>query len=614
MRNKVLIILPLIIVSIPISIFFSFVVDSYLTNKAFNIESISLNQILINIGNNSNLIKLFFMIQLLIIVFILLFSTLKKDNEFESENVRITNNISTPKKVGQGQHGTSRWLTSKEFENTFSKNILDTNKEIGSNIFNSGGLVVGYEKKKDKEYIYYINENTHSITVGATRSGKTRTIVLQTIGNLGFAGESMIISDPKGEIFEFTSEFLESIGYEIVVIDFKEPLKSNKYNFLQPVIDAVNNNDYRKAEEYAWDITTSLVGSEDSKMEKIWRDGEMSIIAGSIITVIYENKDRPEVQNLTNVYSFISEMCLSDYGDMPINRYIEDLDDDHPAKKIFNIARIAPEKTRGSFFTSALTTLKLFTSESINNMTCRSDFNIKDTGKIKRAIYIILPDERITYYSLASLFVNQQYVSLVEAADMRGGELENRVNFILDEFGNFTTIPGFANMLTVGGGRKIRFNIFLQSFSQLESKYSKEIASNILDNCQTWIYLKTANIDTANKIMRKLGNYTTSSYSKSNSYGKNDNGSSSKSMNLISRALLTEDEILRIERPYVLIINAGNYPAIKKIPDLSKWHFNKLFGLGDIDFNRKVREERKNKRRKNESEKMQLWGIWKEYK
>ncbi|MCX8075236.1 MAG: type IV secretory system conjugative DNA transfer family protein [Clostridia bacterium] len=614
MRNKVLIILPLIIVSIPISIFFSFVIDNYLTKKAFSIESISLNKILINIGNNINLIKLFFMIQLLIIVFILLFTILKKDNEFKSENVRITNNISTPKKVGQGQHGTSRWLTSKEFENTFSKNILDLYKDISSNIFNSGGLVVGYEKKKDKEYIYYINENTHSITIGATRSGKTRTIVLQTIGNLGFAGESMIISDPKGEIFEFTSEFLESIGYEIVVIDFKDPLKSNKYNFLQPVIDAVNNNDYRKAEEYAWDITTSLVGSEDSKMEKIWRDGEMSIIAGSIMTVVYENKDRPEVQNLTNVYSFISEMCLSDYGDMPINRYIEDLDDNHPAKKIFNIARIAPEKTRGSFFTSALTTLKLFTSESINNMTCRSDFNIKDTGKIKRAIYIILPDERITYYSLASLFVNQQYVSLVEVADMRGGELENRVNFMLDEFGNFTTIPGFSNMLTVGGGRKIRFNIFLQSFSQLESKYSKEIASNILDNCQTWIYLKTANIDTANKIMRKLGNYTTSSYSKSNSYGKNDNGSSSKSMNLISRALLTEDEILRIERPYVLIINAGNYPAIKMIPDLSKWHFNKLFGLGDVDFNRKVREERKNKRRINESEKIQLWGIWKEYK
>jgi type IV secretion system protein VirD4 len=550
----------------------------------------------------------------LCLVFILLISIFKKESKFESESIEITSNISTPKKVGQGQHGTSRWITNKEFEKTFSENILDANKRVDKTIFDSGGLIVGYEKKKDIENIYYINENTHSITVGATRSGKTRTIVLQTIGNLGLAGESIIISDPKGEIFEYTSEFLKNIEYETVVIDFKNPLKSNKYNFLQPVIDAVNIGDYRKAEEYAWDITTSLVGNEDSKMERIWKDGEMSIIAGSIMAVVYENKDRPEVQNLTNVYTFISEMCRSDYSDMPINRYIEDLDESHPASKIFNIARIAPEKTRGSFFTSALATLKLFTSQSIYTMTCKSDFNIKDTGKLKRAIYIILPDERITYYSLASLFVNQQYVSLVETADMRGGELENRTNFILDEFGNFTTIPGFANMLTVGGGRKIRFNMFLQSFSQLESKYSKDGASNILDNCQTWIYLKTASIETANKIMKKLGNYTTSSYTKSSSYGKSGNGSSSESMNLISRPLLTEDEILRIERPYILIIQSGSYPAIKKMPDLSKWYFNELFGLGDVDFNRKIREERENTRQVYELEKIQLWGIWKEYK
>ncbi len=404
------------------------------------------------------------------------------------------------------------------------------------------------------------------------------------------------------------------MGYDTIVIDFKNPLKSNRYNFLQPVIDAINDGDYRKAEEYTWDITYSLVGNEDTKSEKIWKDGEMSIIAGSIMSVVYENKDNPDVQNLTNVYTFISEMCRSEDGEMPINNYIENLGINHPASKIFNIARIAPERTRGSFFTSALATLKLFTSESIYSMTCRSDFKLKNTGIDKRAIYIILPDERVTYYSLASLFVNQQYVSLVEEADSRGGELKRRVNFVLDEFGNFTTIPAFTNMLTIGGGRRIRFNIFLQSFSQLESKYTKEGAENILDNCQTWIYLKTANMDTATKIMKKLGNYTTASYSRSSSYDKNRNGSNSESVNLISRSLLTEDEILRIERPYVLIIQAGAYPAIMKIPDLSKWHFNKLFGLGDMNYNRQLREEREKNREIHEIEKIKLWNIWDEYK
>lgn len=97
-------------------------------------------------------------------------------------------------------------------------------------------------------------------------------------------------------------------------------------------------------------------------------------------------------------------------------------------------------------------------------MTNVSDYNPKETGSKKRAIFIILPDEKTTYYTLASLFVSQHYIELVKSADERGGRLKNRVNFLLDEFGNFT-IPDFSNKLTVGGGRGIRFNLFLQSFA-----------------------------------------------------------------------------------------------------------------------------------------------------
>lgn len=164
----------------------------------------------------------------------------------------------------------------------------------------------------------------------------------------------------------------------------------------------------------------------------------MSIIAGSIMSVVFDNKDNPEVQNLTNVYRFISEMCRTIGNNMmPINRYIEELQPTHPAHSIFAIARIAPEKTRGSFFTSALTTLKLFTSKSIYAMTCKSEFSLQDAGNKKVATFIILPDEKVTYYGLASLFVYQNYVSLVEYADSLGGELPKRVNYMLDEFRKF---------------------------------------------------------------------------------------------------------------------------------------------------------------------------------
>jgi len=601
------------IITIPLSIISSFIVHLLFKNKAMEISKINIISI-IKAFEDERYCYLYLCFQVLFILS-LIFVYLQSKKVFSSEEEKITDKIKTPKKMGEGQYGTARWL-GKGFKKLFKENILRLDVPIEQQAFKSGGLVVGYEKVgKNVEKIYTVDSNVHSLTVGATRSGKTRTIVLQTIGSLGLAKESMIISDPKGELYQYTAPFLEKLGYKVRVIDFKDPTKSDSYNYLQPVIDAVNNGDYRKAEEMTWDITQALVGNEDSKTERIWRDGEMSIIAGSIMTVVYENIDSPQYQNLSNVYSFIAEMCKTVDGEMPINSYISSLPETHPASRIFSVACIAPEKTRGSFFTSALTTLKLFTSNSIYNMTCKSDIDIRKTGFEPTAIFIILPDERPTYYTLASLLVNQQYVSLVEEADKRGGELKVRTNFVLDEFGNFTAIPGFANMLTVGGGRKIRFNIFLQSFSQLDSKYSKEVASNILDNCQTWIYLKTANIETANMIMKKLGNYTTSSSSESVSFSKmNKTNNDSQSRNLISRALLTEDEIIRIERPYVLIINTGNYPALVKIPDLSKWYFNKLFGLGDMEHNRKVREERQNARPIKPQQEVELWGIWFQYR
>ena len=597
-KRKIAIITVFSILNIPLSIILSCLVHSKLANITFS-----------EIVVNKQLLLLFFLVYLLIEVLIIMLFGFNSKNVFQSNTVNITDKLRTPEIMGQGQHGTARWLTKKEFRKAFKCNVLSDN-----NNFNSGGIVVGYEKLKDKENIYYIDDNIHSLVVGATRSGKTRSIVLETVGNIGLAGESMIISDPKAEIYHYTSKFLEDLGYKVITLDFKTPSKSTRYNFLQPVIDAVNDEDYRKAEEYAWDITQSLVGNEETKMEKIWRDGEMSVIAGAIMSVVFDNKDHPEYQNLTNVYSFISEMCKTVGQTMPINKYIENLPPEHPASTIFNIARIAPEKTRGSFFTSALTTLRLFTSKSIYGMTCKSDFKLKQSGEEKTVTYIILPDEKTTYYPLASLFVYQNYVSLVESADKRGGELKIRVNYILDEFGNFTTIPAFGNMLTVAGGRKIRFNLFLQSFSQLENKYGREIAENIRDNCQTWIYLKTASNETASIISKKLGTYTTSSYSRSSSYSKYQNGSNSESINLISRSLLTEDEILRIERPYVLIIQTGLFPVITKLPDISKWKFNSLFGMGNQEHNRQLRFKRESLRPVKETEDIKLWGIWNMYR
>lgn len=330
------------------------------------------------------------------------------------------------------------------------------------------------------------------------------------------------------------------------------------------------------------------------------------------MAVVYDNQNNPEYQNLTNVYYFISEMCKSGDGELPLNKYVKGLKPNHPARSLLGISQVAPSKTRGSFFTAALTTLRLFTNPYICDMTSTSDFTIEEFCSNKTAIFIILPDEKVTYYSLASLFVNQLYELIVNIADARGGRLLRRVNFNLDEFGNFMAINAFATKLTVGGGRGCRFNLYVQSMAQLEDKYGREVYPTIIGNCHVWVYLQADDPETQKLMSEKLGNYTVASSSQSTQYSGSgiSPGNMTASTNLTGRPLLTPDEVGKIKRPYSLVMSR-EYPAILNAPDLSKWYFNQMFGLGDPEHNRKVREERENRRPiRNCNGEMALWGIW----
>lgn len=612
MKKKVVTFSVLSIIVIPITIYISYFLECILSSK--NIKNIDFIYIISEFSSNMNMIKFSILIQALVMVLFFMLVFTSRHGIFKSETLKITNNISIPKVNGQGQYGTSRFATVKEFDSIYQEIKFDKNKDILECNINNGGIVVRFKNNLKNEKISIVADNKHTLCLGNTGAGKTRRILIESLCTLGLAGESIIVSDPKGELYQMTSDFFRKLNYDVNVLDFKTPEKSNRYNFLQPIINAIDNNDIKKAEDLTWDLVECIVQKVGSNTDPLWENGEKSIIAGSIMTVLLENKDYKEYQNLTNVYSFISNMCQTDEnGYMPLSDYIERLSEDNPAKRIFSISTIAPEKTRSSFFTSALATLRLFTSNSIYTMTNTSDFLLEDIGKRKCIRYIILPDERTTFYKLATLFVSQQYQSLVNLADSRGGKLQVRNNFILEEFGNFTKIANFENMLTVSRSRNIRFSMFIQSFSQLETKYSKTVAQNIMDNTQVWIYLRTSSFNTAEIISKKIGSYTVSVNSQSNSFSKNSNNVS-ESMSLASRSLLTPDEILRFENPYALILQSGQFSAKVEIPDLSKLSFNKMLGLGNEEDNRLIRERVENNRKKLCIEDIKLWKIWEDYK
>ena len=487
LKTKILSLLIAFAIAVILSSIISTILHLIFTRFPEEIINIRPNTIIESLSSSKEHFEMFV---LTIVAFMLLaFLTIFKIfdlKDYKSKTYKVTNNIEIPLPIGekQTQQGSAWWLSKKDFSKKFGVNRVDLSKNefaqlielanqdkdcIKANtenlnktklepIFKTGGLVIGKKDKfipkirckklgkliripyltiKKVEDIYYIDDDLHSLTVGATRSGKTRSLVLQTIVNTGLAGENMILSDPKGELFEYTSKTLERLGYKVYTLDFKTPLKSSKYNFLEPVIEAFSNKDIPKTVNYCSDIVESLVG-EVGNREAIWVNGEKSVIKAGIMSVVLGNEKHKEYQNLPNTYHFISKMCAEQSDKtMLMDTYLDTLEDSHPAVASFAAARIAPSKTRASFFTSALATLSIFIDDYVASMISESEIDLNKFNEEMSVLYMILPDEKTTFYGLCSLFVNQVYTKLVELADSKGGRLKIRTNFILDEFRKF---------------------------------------------------------------------------------------------------------------------------------------------------------------------------------
>ena len=309
-----------------------------LSNQFDALLNINLESIFTTLTSNGRVATIFLCSEIIVASFLLLFSS-KRKNIYHSDKIRLTDKIEVPKPVGEGQHGTSWWLDKKDYDKVFKYNIIDRHKAYNEVSFDSGGVIVNYERQNNIEKIYYIDDNLHILLAGSSGSGKSRSIIIPTITMLGLAGENMFISDVKGELYLYTAEKLKELGYDVIALDFINFLKSNWYNYLDIIINAVEDDNVPLAESLINDIVNILVETND-KTEPIWKNGEMSVIKTALMAVVLENKGRREYQTLPNAYYFVAEMFKPDKnGKMPIDKYMETKEANDPVKKFFAVAR-----------------------------------------------------------------------------------------------------------------------------------------------------------------------------------------------------------------------------------------------------------------------------------
>lgn len=541
---------------------------------------------------------------LLLLIF---FNSSKSGSKF-----KLSDGVGGPDPAGSGQHGTSRWQNSKEMDRNAT--VWYTNTPL-----KSGGVIYGMDQLRDKSKVWLNDDDTHTLLLASTRSGKSRKILLPTIWNLGKAGESMVLGDVKGELYDASSDYLRSIGYNVITLNLREPRKGNQWNVLDPINRAIKDGDMPKANEIAWDIANDISNQKlgAASDAPIWENGNESTLAALILLAAIESEFEFQ-KHMASVYYLLATYGEPlDDGSVPLLEYIHTLNPTHPARSAFATAAIAPYKTRASFFTTALANLRLFSDANVADMTALQDHDMRSIGIDKTAVFLIIPDEKKTRHVLATLYVDQVYQTMVDLANEKGGRIPRRVNFLLDEFGNLPAINNFDSKITVAGGRGMRFLLSLQSLTQIDTSYNKQ-ASTIRGNCATWMYLATMDDKTADILSKMTGKYTVQTENSSSSVQTKSNGHTSMShgQGLTGRSLLLPDEILRWDKNYSLIFAQGRFPAKYPLPDLSEWSANTDFGYvapsgnvrEDMEANRQINEKRRQKYPVRSITPLQLWS------
>ncbi|QVK19740.1 type IV secretory system conjugative DNA transfer family protein (plasmid) [Mycoplasmatota bacterium] len=344
-----------------------------------------------------------------------------------------------------------------------------------------------------------------------------------------------------------------------------------------------------KAFETANDIAHVLVfGKQTDRMtERIWLDGQKSLIASLILFVSRESTSQ-NARHMGSVYTILATKGITVRGTFGsdityLDKLMDELPDNDICKKALAPLRVAGDKMKTSFLGSATTTLSLFADPNIVEMTSKSSIKLDTISTKPTAVFLVIPDERDTRDFLPILFIDQAYTKFVDIANKQPSQrLPIRVNCLLDEFGNMPSFNSFTKKLTVSRSRRIRWFMIIQDFRQLEASY-KEDEKTIKSNCQ-WIYLLTSDSKTAEDISKRCGTYTTLVESRSKSASEINKLSHSASLQVQKRELYLPDELIKFQIGEALILTQRLNPAKTKLIDISEYpYFDKVIETQDLN-------------------------------
>lgn len=446
----------------------------------------------------------------------------------------------------------TEWLTVKKLKKMKEFKVTDWDgvPEIND------GIVIGAEKKGKKDVEIITTSQLHALIVGTTGSGKTTGFVDQNISVLARSKgkPSLVISDPKKELYEKHAKLLKKEGYKISVLDLREPYSSehwNPMNVLLRRIRLVKDLEYNlehKANKYygagevfmshidartrmqelkdeifenAMDLVYTLCPVQN-KDQPNWEEGARNLILGLVLAFCEDCiKGKMEEKQLLlfNVYHNITKYCSEDTT--ALKEYLlKGRDEFSKVRGLVNTVLITSDKTLTSYLSEVNSYMQQLSDDGILSLTSENDLDIVNMDESPNAVFIIVPDERFTRHRFVTLFITQMYKELVEKANLnlrreqtQTAILKRNTYFVLDEFGNLPKFENMEGMVTVARSRGIRFLFVLQSFSQLTAKYGREIGDIVKTNCNVKIFIGSDDADTRKEFSELCGQKKIKSFS-----------------------------------------------------------------------------------------------------
>lgn len=417
------------------------------------------------------------------------------------------------------------------------------------------GTILGIYKNKFVVQSTESKPNRNVLVLGGPGSYKTQSYVITNIFNE--TENSMVVTDPKGEVYEYTAAVKMRQGYDVRVLNFANMAASDRYNPL----------DYVSKDGEATTVATKIVdGNNKDGKKDVWYYSQIRLLTALVLYAVHELP--PDERNIGGILDLLQAYNPSEgeAGDKGLDDLFAVLDFKHPARRAYELGyKHARGEMQGSIIMSLLTTLGNYVDEEVNQFTRFSDFNLQDIGKKKLILYLILPVMDNEFEGLTALFFTQLFGQLYALGKENHAKVPQPITFILDEFVNLGKIEGYEEFLATCRGYGIGVSTIIQTISQLQDKYGKEKAESILGNCAVKYCLNASNNTTAEYIVKELGKATVrvETEGESTQHGKeNISNSVSANESYTSRDLMTVSEVKQLPDDTGLLLFL-NKPPLK---------------------------------------------------